>query len=48
MEIEEYYLARGWTKDGMIPKSKLIELGLDDIAEDVGVEVEASPVSEEV
>jgi aldehyde:ferredoxin oxidoreductase len=34
---DAYYEARGWTKDGMIPKEKLIELGLDDIAEEVGV-----------
>jgi aldehyde:ferredoxin oxidoreductase len=38
MEIEEYYLARGWTEDGMIPKNKLVELGLEDIAEQIGVE----------
>ena len=38
MAIEDYYQARGWTVDGMIPKSKLIELGLEDIAEDIGVE----------
>ncbi len=35
--LDAYYKARGWTKDGMIPKEKLIELGLDDIAEEVGV-----------
>ena len=34
---DAYYKARGWTKDGMIPKEKLIELGLDDIVEEVGV-----------
>lgn len=38
MMIDDYYAARGWTPDGLIPKSKLIELGLDDIAEDVGVD----------
>jgi len=38
MEIEEYYQARGWTKDGLIPKAKLIALGLQDIAEEIGVE----------
>jgi aldehyde:ferredoxin oxidoreductase len=36
--IEAYYLARGWTKDGFIPKSLLIELGLEDIADEIGVE----------
>jgi aldehyde:ferredoxin oxidoreductase len=36
--IEAYYEARGWTSEGLIPKSLLIELGLDDIAEDIGVE----------
>ena len=38
MEIDDYYQARGWTSEGLIPKSKLIELGLEDIAEDVGVD----------
>ena len=38
MEIDDYYHARGWTEEGLIPKSKLIELGLEDIAEDIGVE----------
>jgi aldehyde:ferredoxin oxidoreductase len=38
MMIDDYYQARGWTPDGLIPKAKLIELGLEDIAEDVGVE----------
>ncbi len=38
MEIDDYYQARGWTNEGLIPKSKLIELGLEDIAEDVGVD----------
>ena len=33
MMIDDYYQARGWTTDGLIPKSKLIELGLEDIAE---------------
>ncbi len=36
--IDDYYEARGWTQDGMIPKSKLIELGLDDIAEEIGAD----------
>lgn len=47
MAIEDYYAARGWTSDGLIPKSKLIELGLEDIAEEIGVETEAIPVGEE-
>ncbi|MGC9357007.1 MAG: aldehyde ferredoxin oxidoreductase family protein [Anaerolineae bacterium] len=32
-----YYEAKGWTKDGLIPKEKLIELGMDDVAEEIGV-----------
>ncbi len=32
-----YYEAKGWTKEGLIPKSKLIELGMDDVAEEIGV-----------
>ncbi len=40
MAIEDYYAARGWTPEGLIPKSLLEELGLEDVAEDVGVEVE--------
>jgi len=35
--LQSYYAARGWTPEGLIPKAKLIELGLEDIAEDVGV-----------
>jgi len=38
MMLDDYYQARGWTSEGLIPKSKLIELGLEDIAEDVGVD----------
>jgi aldehyde:ferredoxin oxidoreductase len=34
--IDSYYKARGWTKEGLIPKEKLIGLGLDDIAKDIG------------
>jgi len=41
MMIDDYYQARGWTPDGLIPKDKLVALGLEDIAEDVGVEVAA-------
>lgn len=37
MMINAYYQVRGWTPEGLIPKTKLIELGLEDIAEDVGV-----------
>ncbi len=37
MMIKAYYKARGWTPEGLIPKEKLIALGLEDIAEDVGV-----------
>ncbi len=43
MEIEDYYQARGWTIEGLIPKSKLIELGLEDIVEDIGVEKAVAP-----
>jgi hypothetical protein len=32
-----YYKAKGWTKDGLIPKKKLIELGMADVAEEIGV-----------
>ena len=38
MMIRAYYDARGWTQDGLIPASKLRELGLSDV-------VEASPVA---
>ncbi len=38
MLIQDYYAARGWTPEGLIPKSKLIALGLEDIAEEIGVE----------
>jgi aldehyde:ferredoxin oxidoreductase len=37
MMIDDYYQARGWTSEGLIPKSKLIALGLEDIAEEIGV-----------
>jgi len=36
--IDDYYEARGWTPEGLIPKSKLIALGLEDIAEEIGVD----------
>lgn len=32
-----YYKAKGWTKDGLIPKNKLIELGMNDVAEQIGI-----------
>ncbi len=32
-----YYAAKGWTKEGLIPKAKLIELGMEDVAEEIGV-----------
>jgi len=35
--IDSYYHARGWTPEGLIPRQKLIALGLEDIADDVGV-----------
>ena len=38
MMIDDYYQARGWTTEGLIPKSKLIALGLEEIAQEIGVE----------
>ncbi len=35
MMIDSYYVARGWTPEGLIPREKLIELGLGDIADDI-------------
>ncbi len=32
-----YYAAKGWTKEGMIPKEQLISLGMDDVAEEIGI-----------
>ena len=32
-----YYKAKGWTEDGMIPKELLINLGMPDVAEEIGV-----------
>ena len=32
-----YYKAKGWTKDGLIPKKKLQDLGMPDVAEAIGV-----------
>ena len=31
--IDEYYAARGWTEDGLIPVEKLAELGLEDLTQ---------------
>ncbi len=38
LEIADYYEARGWTAEGLIPRQKLADLGLADIAEEIGVE----------
>ncbi len=35
--LDEYYQARGWSRDGIPTKVKLIALDLPDIAEDIGV-----------
>lgn len=43
--IDDYYAARGWTPEGLIPKEKLIELDLADIAQDIGVETNETPVT---
>jgi len=32
-----YYEAKVWTKDGLIPKEKLVSLGMEDVAEEIGV-----------
>lgn len=32
-----YYEAKGWTREGLIPKAKLIELGMEDVAKEIGV-----------
>jgi aldehyde:ferredoxin oxidoreductase len=32
-----YYKAKGWTKEGLIPKKKLVALGMEDVAEEIGV-----------
>ncbi len=36
--IGDYYSSRGWTKAGLPKKGKLMELELDDIAEEMGVD----------
>jgi aldehyde:ferredoxin oxidoreductase len=38
MMLEAYFNSRGWTSEGIPTKQKLRELGLDDVAKDVGVE----------
>jgi len=35
--LDDYYAARGWTRDGMPTKKKLMELELNDVAKEVGV-----------
>jgi aldehyde:ferredoxin oxidoreductase len=32
-----YYKAKGWTEKGLIPKQKLIDFGMADVAEEIGV-----------
>ena len=32
-----YYKEKGWNNDGLIPKTKLVELGMNDVAEQIGV-----------
>ncbi len=32
-----YYEAKGWTRDGLIPKEKLTALGMEDVAKEIGV-----------
>ncbi len=34
--LDEYYQARGWSKDGIPTKVKLVSLDLDEIAEEIG------------
>lgn len=34
---DRYYEAKKWTKEGLIPKQVLIDLGMDDVAEEIGV-----------
>ncbi len=34
---DQYYEAKGWTKEGLIPKKKLVDLGMPDVAEQIGV-----------
>jgi aldehyde:ferredoxin oxidoreductase len=37
--LDEYYQARGWSRDGIPTKAKLMALDLPDIAEDIGAGV---------
>ncbi|MDY0125594.1 MAG: aldehyde ferredoxin oxidoreductase C-terminal domain-containing protein, partial [Anaerolineaceae bacterium] len=32
-----YYKAKGWTEEGLIPKELLVNLGMPDVAEEIGV-----------
>lgn len=34
--LDQYYTTRGWTKKGIPTKQKLIELGLEDVADEIG------------
>lgn len=34
--VGDYYEARGWTRDGLIPREKLQKLGLEDVAPQIG------------
>ncbi len=45
--IGGYYRARGWTEDGLIPESRLRELGLDEVLDGArqGAGAGASPVA---
>jgi hypothetical protein len=35
--IDDYYAARGWAKAGLLKTQKLMELKLDDVAKERGV-----------
>ncbi len=35
--IQLYYKTKGWTEEGLIPKQLLVDLGMEDIAEEIGV-----------
>jgi len=43
--IDDYYQARGWTDEGLIPAQKLIELDLADIAAEIGVKAAVADVA---
>ena len=34
--LDEYYMARGWSKEGIPTKAKLVSLDLEDVAEEIG------------